>query len=129
MEQARANGAVVIHEPEKVNQTIFAFVQDHDGYKFKFIQTPLPLDPLSPIMLRVQNLDLSANFYSKVHTTFYNINLLGITELHSNMILSTLSISYRDFNLGFTPNNPLPLNKVQYKASSDNPLPLEQSTI
>ncbi|XP_022932238.1 lactoylglutathione lyase-like [Cucurbita moschata] len=65
VEQARANGAVVIHEPEKVNQTIFAFVQDHDGYKFKFIQTPSPLDPLSPIMLRVQNLDLSANFYSK----------------------------------------------------------------
>ncbi|KAA0055872.1 lactoylglutathione lyase-like [Cucumis melo var. makuwa] len=66
VEQARRNGAVVIQEPEKVNQTISGMVEDENGYKFKFIQCiSAPIDPLSQIMLRVQDLNISTNFYSK----------------------------------------------------------------
>lgn len=68
VEQARSNGALVIQEPQKVNETIIAMVQDHDGYQFKFIQClSAAIDPLSQIMLRVQDLNISVNFYSKVH--------------------------------------------------------------
>lgn len=91
VEQARANGAVVIHEPEKLNGTTFAFVQDHDGYKFKFIQTPSLIDPLSQIMLRVQDLDLSANFYSKVTS-----NIHKYISKKSN---KTVSWYHQNFNL------------------------------
>ncbi|XP_038903299.1 lactoylglutathione lyase-like [Benincasa hispida] len=65
VEKARANGALVIHKPQKVNQTIFAFVEDHDGYKFKLIQRTTSSDPLVEIMLHVQDLNTSLNFYTK----------------------------------------------------------------
>ncbi|XP_038905642.1 lactoylglutathione lyase GLX1-like [Benincasa hispida] len=66
VEQARSNGVVVIQEPVKVNETIIAMVQDQDGYQFKFIQClSAAVDPLSQIMLRVQDLNLSTTFYSK----------------------------------------------------------------
>lgn len=65
VEKARANGALVIHKPQKVNQTIVAFVQDRDGYKFKLIQRTSLTDPLVQIMLHVQDLNPSLNFYTK----------------------------------------------------------------
>ncbi|XP_022151011.1 lactoylglutathione lyase-like [Momordica charantia] len=65
LEKARVNGAVVIHEPQKVNNTIFALVQDRDGYKFKLIQRPPTADPLCEVMLRVEDLNRSVNFYAK----------------------------------------------------------------
>ncbi|XP_050942274.1 lactoylglutathione lyase-like [Cucumis melo] len=41
-------------------------VEDENGYKFKFIQCiSAPIDPLSQIMLRVQDLNISTNFYLK----------------------------------------------------------------
>lgn len=74
VEQARSNGALVIQEPQKVNETIIAMVQDHDGYQFKFIQClSAAIDPLSQIMLRVQDLNISVNFYSKVHYIYIYI--------------------------------------------------------
>lgn len=69
MEKARANGALVIQKPQKVNQTMFAFVQDHDGYKFKLIQRISFADPLVQVMLHVEDLNRSLNFYTKV--TFF----------------------------------------------------------
>lgn len=46
-------------------------VEDENGYKFKFIQCiSAPIDPLSQIMLRVQDLNISTNFYSKVHDIY-----------------------------------------------------------
>ena len=71
MEKARANGALVIQKPQKINQTMFAFVQDHDGYKFKLIQSKCLADPLVQIMFHVQDLNRSINFYTKVSFKLY----------------------------------------------------------
>ncbi|KGN56115.1 lactoylglutathione lyase [Cucumis sativus] len=65
VEKARANGALVIQKPQKINQTMFAFVQDHDGYKFKLIQSKCLADPLVQVMFHVQDLNRSINFYTK----------------------------------------------------------------
>ncbi|GLU23712.1 hypothetical protein SLE2022_396990 [Rubroshorea leprosula] len=68
VEEIRAKGGVVTREPGPIQEggtTIFAFVQDFDGYSFEIIQRPPTPEPLCQIMLNVADLDLAIEFYEK----------------------------------------------------------------
>lgn len=63
----KAKGGKVIREPGPVKggNTIIAFVEDPEGYKFELLERrPIP-EPFCQVMLRVGDLDRSINFYKK----------------------------------------------------------------
>ena len=64
----KAKGGKVIREPGPVKggNTIIAFVEDPDGYKFELLERGPTPEPLCQVMLRVGDLDQSINFYKKV---------------------------------------------------------------
>ncbi|KAJ1278993.1 hypothetical protein BS78_04G120900 [Paspalum vaginatum] len=67
VELIRAKGGKVTREPGPVKggETVIAFVEDPDGYKFEIIQRPGTPEPLCQVMLRVGNLDRAIRFYEK----------------------------------------------------------------
>lgn len=64
----KAKGGKVTREPGPVKggNSIIAFVEDPDGYKFELIQRPATPEPFCQVMLRVGDLDRAVQFYEKV---------------------------------------------------------------
>lgn len=68
MELVKAKGGKVTREPGPVKggNTVIAFVEDPDGYKFELLERGPTPEPLCQVMLRVGDLDRSIAFYEKV---------------------------------------------------------------
>lgn len=68
VEEIRARGGVITREagPIEGGTTVFAFIQDPDGYMFELIQRPPTPEPLCQLMLHVSDLDRAIQFYEKV---------------------------------------------------------------
>lgn len=69
VEKIRAAGGVISREPGPIaegGRTIFAFVNDPDGYSFELILRPPTPEPLCQICLNVTDIDRSIEFYQKV---------------------------------------------------------------
>ncbi|ERM98701.1 hypothetical protein AMTRI_Chr05g57490 [Amborella trichopoda] len=67
VELIKAKGGKVTREPGPVKggNTVIAFVEDPDGYKFELLERGPTPEPLCQVMLRVGDLDRSINFYEK----------------------------------------------------------------
>ncbi|MCO5593697.1 hypothetical protein L7F22_047714 [Adiantum nelumboides] len=67
VELIKAKGGKVSREPGPVKggNTVIAFVEDPDGYKFELIQRGPTPEPLCQVMLRVGDLERSIEFYQK----------------------------------------------------------------
>ncbi|KAB1215183.1 Lactoylglutathione lyase [Morella rubra] len=67
VETIRAKGGVITREPgpNEGGSTVYAFVQDPEGYSFELIQRPPTPEPLCQIMLHVADLDRAIEFYEK----------------------------------------------------------------
>ncbi|XP_077210866.1 putative lactoylglutathione lyase, chloroplastic isoform X1 [Tasmannia lanceolata] len=63
----KAKGGKVTREPGPVKggNTVIAFIEDPDGYKFELLERGPSPEPLCQVMLRVGDLDRSINFYEK----------------------------------------------------------------
>ncbi|KAM7509555.1 hypothetical protein LguiA_020008 [Lonicera macranthoides] len=63
----KAKGGKVTREPGPVKggNTVIAFIEDPDGYKFELLERGPTPEPLCQVMLRVGDLDRSINFYHK----------------------------------------------------------------
>jgi lactoylglutathione lyase len=68
VELIRSKGGKVTREPGPVKggETVIAFVEDPDGYKFEILERPSTPEPLCQVMLRVGDLDRAISFYEKV---------------------------------------------------------------
>ncbi|KAJ0029863.1 hypothetical protein Pint_13239 [Pistacia integerrima] len=68
VELIKAKGGKVTREPGPVKggNTVIAFIEDPDGYKFELLERGPTPEPLCQVMLRVGDLDRSINFYEKV---------------------------------------------------------------
>lgn len=64
----KAKGGKVTREPGPVKggNTVIAFIEDPDGYKFELLERGPTPEPLCQVMLRVGDLDRSIEFYEKV---------------------------------------------------------------
>ncbi|KAK9102785.1 hypothetical protein Sjap_020039 [Stephania japonica] len=67
VELIKAKGGKVTREPGPVKggNTVIAFIEDPDGYKFELLERGPTPEPLCQLMLRVGDLDRSINFYEK----------------------------------------------------------------
>nr|XP_023902339.1 lactoylglutathione lyase GLX1-like [Quercus suber]POE48197.1 lactoylglutathione lyase [Quercus suber] len=68
VENIRAKGGVITREPGPIAEggsTIFAFVQDPNGYSFELLQRPPTPEPLCQILLNVLDLDRAIEFYEE----------------------------------------------------------------
>ncbi|XP_040361771.1 lactoylglutathione lyase GLX1-like, partial [Rosa chinensis] len=68
VEKIRAAGGVITREPGPVapgGTTIYAFVNDPDGYSFELFRRPPTPEPLNHICLNVVDIDRSIDFYQK----------------------------------------------------------------
>ncbi|OWM88775.1 hypothetical protein CDL15_Pgr002542 [Punica granatum] len=67
VEKVRAFGAVITREPGTMGggSTVYAFVEDPNGYSFEILQRPPTPEPLCQIMLSVLDLDRAISFYEK----------------------------------------------------------------
>ncbi|KAK9148682.1 hypothetical protein Scep_007439 [Stephania cephalantha] len=63
----KAKGGKVTREigPVKGGNTVIAFIEDPDGYKFELLERGPTPEPLCQVMLRVGDLDRSISFYEK----------------------------------------------------------------
>ncbi|KAL5786236.1 hypothetical protein ACOSQ2_008628 [Xanthoceras sorbifolium] len=63
----KAKGGKVTREPGPVKggNTVIAFIEDPDGYKFELLERGPTPEPLCQVMLRVGDLDRAINFYKK----------------------------------------------------------------
>ncbi|KAF0928176.1 hypothetical protein E2562_038088 [Oryza meyeriana var. granulata] len=63
----KAKGGTVTREPGPVKggNSVIAFIEDPDGYKFELIERGPTPEPLCQVMLRVGDLDRAINFYEK----------------------------------------------------------------
>ncbi|MQL90342.1 hypothetical protein Taro_022915 [Colocasia esculenta] len=63
----KAKGGKVTREPGPVKggNTVIAFIEDPDGYKFELLERGPTPEPLCQVMLRVGDLDRSVDFYEK----------------------------------------------------------------
>ncbi|RWR82876.1 putative lactoylglutathione lyase, chloroplastic [Cinnamomum micranthum f. kanehirae] len=63
----KAKGGKVTREPGPVKDgnTVIAFIEDPDGYKFELLERGPTPEPLCQVMLRVGDLDRSISFYEK----------------------------------------------------------------
>ena len=72
MEKVRANGGIVTLEPAPSgNTTVFAFVQDPDGYSIELFNLAPSSEPLRLLALHVINMDRAIEFYQKVIPNLY----------------------------------------------------------
>lgn len=58
--------------PVKGGNTVIAFIEDPDGFKFELLERGPTPEPLCQVMLRVGDLDRAINFYKKVSSIPYN---------------------------------------------------------
>ncbi|XP_031250633.1 probable lactoylglutathione lyase, chloroplastic [Pistacia vera] len=67
VELIKAKGGKVTREPGPVKggNTVIAFIEDPDGYKFELLERGPTPEPLCQVMLRVGDLDRTINFYEK----------------------------------------------------------------
>ncbi|KAL2321306.1 hypothetical protein Fmac_030275 [Flemingia macrophylla] len=67
VELVRAKGGKITKEPSPIKggNSLYAFIEDPDGYQFEILQRSPAPEPLCKVMLRVGNLDRSINFYEK----------------------------------------------------------------
>ncbi|CAN6691393.1 unnamed protein product [Malus baccata var. baccata] len=68
VEKVRASGGVITREPGPLvegGDTVYAFMNDPDGYSFELLQRPPTPEPLSHICLNVIDLNRSIEFYNK----------------------------------------------------------------
>ncbi|XP_050371724.1 lactoylglutathione lyase GLX1-like [Argentina anserina] len=68
VERIRAAAGVITREPGPIaegGRTIFAFVNDPDGYSFELILRPPTPEPLCQICVNVTDIDRSIEFYQK----------------------------------------------------------------
>lgn len=70
MDLIKAKGGKVTREPGPVKggETVIAFIEDPDGYKFELLERGPTPEPLCQVMLRVGDLDRSIDFYEKVRS-------------------------------------------------------------
>lgn len=68
MDLIKAKGGKVTREPGPVKggNTVIAFIEDPDGYKFELLERGPTPEPLCQVMLRVGDLERSIYFYEKV---------------------------------------------------------------
>lgn len=73
MDLIKAKGGKVTREPGPVKggNSVIAFIEDPDGYKFELLERGPTPEPLCQVMLRVGDLDRSINFYEKVSLFFF----------------------------------------------------------
>lgn len=89
----KAKGGKVIKEPGPVSDanTVIAFIEDPDGYKFKLVERGLTPEPLCQVMLRVGDLGCSINFYEKVslnNLIWFSYEVyFGLLFIHGNFTL------------------------------------------
>ncbi|KAL2929079.1 putative lactoylglutathione lyase chloroplastic [Bienertia sinuspersici] len=69
VELIKAKGGTVTREagPVKGGNSVIAFIEDPDGYKFEIIERGSTPEPLCQVMLRVGDLDRSIEFYKKAY--------------------------------------------------------------
>lgn len=91
MDLVKAKGGKVTREPGPVKggNTVIAFVEDPDGYKFELLERGPTPEPLCQVMLTVGDLDRAINFYKKVDEFavacyLYEILYLVLTLVSSN---------------------------------------------
>ncbi|KMZ72485.1 Lactoylglutathione lyase [Zostera marina] len=67
VELITAKGGKVIRNPGPVKggNTVIAFIEDPDGYKFELLERDATPEPFCQVMLRVGDLDRSIEFYKK----------------------------------------------------------------
>ncbi|XP_047946143.1 probable lactoylglutathione lyase, chloroplastic [Salvia hispanica] len=65
----KAKGGKVSREPGPVKggNTVIAFIEDPDGYKFELLERGPTPEPLCQVMLRVGDLDRAIEFYEKAY--------------------------------------------------------------
>ncbi|KAH9799586.1 putative lactoylglutathione lyase [Citrus sinensis] len=80
----KAKGGKVTREPGPVKggNTVIAFIEDPDGYKFELLERGPTPEPLCQVMLRVGDLDRAINFYKK-----YTIAVMGYGPEDKNAVL------------------------------------------
>lgn len=82
VENIRSKGGTIEKEPAAVEfdgmKLVLAYVKDPDGCPYELIQrqNPITAEPLCQVMLRVEDLDRSINFYEKVVLAFAPTYLL-----------------------------------------------------
>ncbi|RXI03476.1 hypothetical protein DVH24_004128 [Malus domestica] len=93
VEKVRASGGVITRESgplvEGGEGTVFAFMNDPDGYSFELLQRPPTPQPLSHICLNVLDLDRSIEFYNK-----YTVGMVGYGSNLTQTVVIELKYNY-----------------------------------
>ncbi|ONH98037.1 hypothetical protein PRUPE_7G224600 [Prunus persica] len=114
VELVKAKGGKVTREPGPVKggNTVIAFVEDPDGYKFELLERGPTPEPLCQVMLRVGDLDRSITFYEKAFGMEllrkrdnpeykYTIAMLGYGPEDKNAVLElTYNYGVTEYNKG-----------------------------
>ncbi|KAK7272713.1 hypothetical protein RJT34_29506 [Clitoria ternatea] len=114
VELVRAKGGKIIREPAPVEggDSIIAFIEDPDGYKFELVERAPSPEPLCKVMLRVGNLDRSIKFYEKAcgmellrtkenPESKYTTAILGYGPEEKNTVLElTYNYGVREYDIG-----------------------------
>lgn len=96
MELVKAKGGKVTREPGPVKggNTVIAFVEDPDGYKFELLERGPTPEPLCQVMLRVGDLDRSIAFYEKVRIVLGRICFAFVSLFWKSFVTSQYLISF-----------------------------------
>ncbi|KAL9440685.1 hypothetical protein AB3S75_019368 [Citrus x aurantiifolia] len=114
VELIKAKGGKVTREPGPVKggNTVIAFIEDPDGYKFELLERGPTPEPLCQVMLRVGDLDRSINFYEKAFGMEllrkrdnpeykYTIAMMGYGPEDKNVVLElTYNYGVTDYDKG-----------------------------
>ncbi|KAL0559618.1 hypothetical protein IC582_004233 [Cucumis melo] len=114
VELIKAKGGKVTREPGPVKggNTVIAFIEDPDGYKFELLERGPTPEPLCQVMLRVGDLDRSIKFYEKAFGMEllrkrdnpeykYTIAMLGYGPEDKNAVLElTYNYGVTDYEKG-----------------------------
>lgn len=110
----KAKGGKVTREPGPVKggNTVIAFIEDPDGYKFELLEREPTPEPLCQVMLRVGDLDRSINYYKKAFgmqllrkrdnpDNKYTIAMMGYGPEDKNTVLElTYNYGVREYDKG-----------------------------
>ncbi|KAJ1685075.1 hypothetical protein LUZ63_016465 [Rhynchospora breviuscula] len=110
----KAKGGKVTREPGSVKggETVIAFVEDPDGYKFELLERGPTPEPLCQVMLRVGDLDRSIAFYEKAFgmellckkdnpENKYTVAMMGYgPEDKSTVLELTYNYGVKEYNKG-----------------------------
>ncbi|PRQ31888.1 putative lactoylglutathione lyase [Rosa chinensis] len=92
VEKIRAAGGVITREPGPVapgGTTIYAFVNDPDGYSFELILRPPSPEPLNHMCLNVVDIDRSIDFYEK-----YTVAMVGYGSNYTQTTVIELKYNF-----------------------------------